>query len=431
MPDIDAVTKDPQRLQALRETGLLDSEIEEQFDRLTRLASRLLGAPATFFSLVDADRDFYKSCVGFSEPLASERQISGVTFCHYSLVSEGALVIPDTKADPIYAAVPTVTTLGVAAYLGVPVRDPSGHVLGSFCAIDFKPHDWSALEVDTMKELAKSAEREVAIRHWMREQQLMMDRERNARLDLEKMMDSRARLMRGFTHDVKNPLGAADGFLTLMQEEIMGAMTEPQHDSITRIRGSIQTALGLIDELIEIARAESHELDTDSEPVDLARVMDDLASEYRAQAEAQGLTISATAPETLPDLESDDSRIRQILSNLISNAVKYTRHGSIAIEARFEPECNALGGKPCIGVAVRDTGVGISQENMHMLFDEFTRFSPEQSEGAGLGLAISQRVASALGGIILVDSTPDHGSTFTLMLPASGQPFTQQNAASS
>jgi GAF domain-containing protein len=173
--------RDPGRLEALRETGLLDSEVEAEFDRLTRLAARLLDVPATFFSLVDEDRDFYKSCFGFSEPLASERQLTGVTFCHFSLVSEGALVIPDTRADPIYSTVPSVESLGVAAYLGVPVHAPGGEVLGSFCAIDLQPHDWSALEAETMKELAKSAEREVALRHWMRSQNRLVEQERAAR----------------------------------------------------------------------------------------------------------------------------------------------------------------------------------------------------------------------------------------------------------
>jgi GAF domain-containing protein len=192
MPSPAAAVHDAARLDALRASGLLDSAVEEQFDRLTRLASKLLRAPATFFSLVDADRDFYKSCFGFPEPLASGRELTGATFCHYSLVSDGALVIPDTRADPVYARVPTVESLGVAAYLGVPVRAPGGEVLGSFCAIDFTPRAWTPLEIDTMKELATSAEREVAIRHWMREQAEQMRRERDARLELENVMESRA-----------------------------------------------------------------------------------------------------------------------------------------------------------------------------------------------------------------------------------------------
>src|SRR5215212_6568659 len=127
--------RDPERLKAVRDTGFLDSGREEEFDRLTRLAAKLTGAPVTFISLVDESRDFYKSCVGFPEPLATERQISGRTFCHYAIATDGPLVIENTLEHPIYRDVPTVQTLGVRAYLGIPLVTAGGHAIGSFCAV--------------------------------------------------------------------------------------------------------------------------------------------------------------------------------------------------------------------------------------------------------------------------------------------------------
>jgi GAF domain-containing protein len=126
-----SVTADAARLAALRETDLLDSVPEEVFDRMTRLAAKLVRAPATFISLVDEKRDFYKSCVGFGEPLATVRQLEGTTFCHYAIAGDRPLVIPDTRADPLSRNVPTVESLGVAAYLGVPIRTAEGHAVGS------------------------------------------------------------------------------------------------------------------------------------------------------------------------------------------------------------------------------------------------------------------------------------------------------------
>ena len=154
---------DPTRLAAVRATGLLDSAEEEAFDRLTRLAAKLTGAPVTFISLVDQGRDFYKSCFGFPEPLASERELTGTTFCHYALVSRGPLIIEDTLAHPIYRNVPTVHSLGVRAYLGIPLS-VNGAAIGSFCAIDFQPRTWSPLQVEVMEELAASTMREIELR---------------------------------------------------------------------------------------------------------------------------------------------------------------------------------------------------------------------------------------------------------------------------
>lgn len=155
--------RDPERLARVRATGLLDSPSEDAFDRLTRLAAKLTNAPVTFISLVDEGRDFYKSCFGFPEPLASEREITGTTFCHYALVSEGPLIIEDTLANPIYASVPTVQSLGVRAYLGIPLRI-DGQVIGSFCAIDFQARSWSPLHIEVMTELAASTMREIELR---------------------------------------------------------------------------------------------------------------------------------------------------------------------------------------------------------------------------------------------------------------------------
>ncbi|CAN5711110.1 GAF domain-containing sensor histidine kinase [soil metagenome] len=423
--DAQTAIRDPERLQALRDTGLLDSEVEEQFDRLTRLASRLLGVPATFFSLVDEDRDFYKSFLGFPEPLSRDREMTGVTFCHYSLVSQGALVIPDTRADPVYSQVPSVESLGVAAYLGVPVRAPNGAVLGSFCAIDFQPHDWTSVEVETMKELAASAEREVAIRHWMRLQTELLERELAARRELEIVMESRARLMRGFTHDVKNPLGAGDGFLSLLEDEIVGPLTEKQKETVVRVRRAIGTAVDLINELIEIARTETGELVIERAVVDLRAVAMEIVEEYRAQAEAKELQIELAPQDALEVVQSDPTRIRQVLGNLVSNAVKYTHSGRVVVSAGLreedvadvaEDDAAAIGVKWAI-LEVADTGPGIAREHMHLLFQEFTRMAPEGIEGAGLGLAISQRLAEAMGGRISVESEIDQGSRFTLWLP--------------
>jgi PAS domain S-box-containing protein len=154
---------EPRRVAAVRATGLLDSGAEEAFDRLTRLAVRLVGVPAAFVSLVDAERDFYKSTCGVGEPLATARELTGPTFCHHTVQRTTPLVIPDTAADPVYRDVPTVRTLGVAAYVGIPLL-AGGQAVGAFCAIDTRPRAWTAHEVEVLTELAASAQRELDLR---------------------------------------------------------------------------------------------------------------------------------------------------------------------------------------------------------------------------------------------------------------------------
>jgi PAS domain S-box-containing protein len=102
--------------------------------------------------------------------------LEGTTLCQYAISAERPLVIPDTRADPLYRNVPTVESLGVAAYLGVPIRTAEGHALGSFCAIDFQPREWTGTEVEVMVELAASAEREIALRRDIRRQRQAAER---------------------------------------------------------------------------------------------------------------------------------------------------------------------------------------------------------------------------------------------------------------
>ncbi len=149
--------QDAPRVAALHRLNLLDAPAEEGFDRLTRLAVTILGVPAAFISLVDEGRDFYLSQCGFGEPLASSRQLPGETFCRHAISSEGALVIEDTRADPRYRDGPTVESLGVAAYLGIPLRLPNGLAIGAFCAINHEPRSWSETEVRDLEELAALA----------------------------------------------------------------------------------------------------------------------------------------------------------------------------------------------------------------------------------------------------------------------------------
>ncbi len=155
---------EPARLAAVRRTNLLDTPPEECFDRLTRLAAETIGVHAAFLSLIDERSDFYKSCFGFGEPLETTRRLSGETFCSHALVSEGLLIIDDARKHPEYAAVPTVRTLGVVAYLGIPLHSADGQPLGAFALIDLKPRRWTRDEITTACLLARAALREIELR---------------------------------------------------------------------------------------------------------------------------------------------------------------------------------------------------------------------------------------------------------------------------
>jgi PAS domain S-box-containing protein len=151
---LTGVLADPDRLAAVRQTNLLDTPAEEAFDRVARMAARLLDVPIALVPLIEDDRQFFKACVGLPEPWASARQTPlSHSLCQHVLVARQPLAIGDTGRDPLARENPLVRELGLAAYLGVPLIDASGYALGSMCVADHRPRDWTPEQVAILTDL--------------------------------------------------------------------------------------------------------------------------------------------------------------------------------------------------------------------------------------------------------------------------------------
>jgi GAF domain-containing protein len=162
--DLLTIVHNLKRLAVLEHTGLLDSPPEEAFDRLTRLAMRLLRAPVALVSLVDRDRQFFKSAAGMPEPWQTRRETPLThSFCKHAIALHEPLVIPDARKDPLYRDQPAVRDLKIVAYAGVPLT-VSGYPLGALCVIDNEPHQWSYDEVHTLRDLADCVTHEIDMR---------------------------------------------------------------------------------------------------------------------------------------------------------------------------------------------------------------------------------------------------------------------------
>jgi hypothetical protein len=162
--DAAAAAEDPRRLDALRATGLLDSDISPSFDRLARLASRVLNAPVALVSLVDADRQFFKSCLGLPEPWASKRG-SPLThsFCQHAVASREPLLVDDAREHEVLRDNLAIRDMGVVAYAGIPLIDVDGHALGTLCVIDSRPRHWTTHQIQLLSDIAASVVTEITL----------------------------------------------------------------------------------------------------------------------------------------------------------------------------------------------------------------------------------------------------------------------------
>jgi GAF domain len=162
--DAAAAARDPDRVGALEATGLLDSEIDPAFDRIARLAAQVLNAPVALVSLVDADRQFFKSCLGLPEPWASRRGTPlSHSFCQHAVASREPLIVDDAREHAVLGDNLAIRDMGVVAYAGIPLIDSEDNALGTLCVIDSQPRHWTSHQVQLLADLAASVVTEITL----------------------------------------------------------------------------------------------------------------------------------------------------------------------------------------------------------------------------------------------------------------------------
>lgn len=242
------------------------------------------------------------------------------------------------------------------------------------------------------------------------------DRAERQGVELERAMEARVRLLRGVTHDVKNPLGAARGYAELLKMEVKGPLEPEQRPYVEGIQRSVDSALAIIADLLDLARADSGGLVVERVPTDVHAVAAAAVEDHRAAAEAAGHEIETAPPAERVDAFTDPARITQVLGNLLSNAIKYTPPGG-RITIRTGRQAG-LNGRPGAVIRVDDSGPGIPTERREAVFDEFSRLTDDgPQQGHGLGLAIARRITRLLGGDLTVEDSPVGGASFVLWLP--------------
>ncbi len=162
--DAAAAVQDSDRLDAVRATGLLDSDVTPSFDRLARVAAHVLNAPVALVSLVDSDRQYFKSCLGLPEPWASQREAPlSHSFCQHAVASREPLLVDDSRQHELLRDNPAIRDMGVIAYAGIPLIDADGHALGTLCVIDSTPRHWTTHQVQLLSDLAASVVTEITL----------------------------------------------------------------------------------------------------------------------------------------------------------------------------------------------------------------------------------------------------------------------------
>jgi signal transduction histidine kinase len=222
---------------------------------------------------------------------------------------------------------------------------------------------------------------------------------------------AKSRFLASMSHELRTPLNAIIGFTRLVSRNAE-ALPDKQVDNLSKVLVSAEHLLALIDEILNLSRIEAGEVGLHIAPASVTDVLQEVADSLEPLIMSPGVQLVVGIDPDMPEVVTDQDKLRQILLNLVSNAVKYTDDGTITLHA------GSRDGR--LQITVSDTGVGIPTEELARIFDEFHRVDSSSArlrDGTGLGLTISQRLARALGGDITVESRVGMGSAFRLDLP--------------
>jgi len=233
--------------------------------------------------------------------------------------------------------------------------------------------------------------------------------------EMERINLAKDRFLAGMSHELRTPLNAIIGFTGTLLMKLPGPLTTDQDKQLRTIQNSGRHLLSLINDLLDLAKIDSGKVEIKFEEMICQDAIQEVAGILRSLARNKGLDLNVTLPEQNIVCRTDQRAFKQILINLVNNAIKFTKVGSVSILLSVRREKNV----PWIDVSVKDTGIGISPEQQARLFQAFAQLessSTRQHEGTGLGLYLSQKLADLIGAKIALQSKPLIGSTFTLSI---------------
>jgi signal transduction histidine kinase/DNA-binding response OmpR family regulator len=232
--------------------------------------------------------------------------------------------------------------------------------------------------------------------------------------DLRRVSDLKTSFLSNLSHEFRTPLNSISSLSRLLIGRTDGDLSPEQEKQVTFIQRSAADLSELVNDLLDLAKVEAGKIDVKPRPFEVSELFGALRGMLKPLLAGNSLDLIFESVPDIPTLFTDEGKVSQVLRNLISNALKFTRKGHIRVTAERTAE-------GWIVFQVSDTGIGITAENLERIFEEFVQIESElqsQLKGTGLGLPLSRRLAGLLGGTLDVESSPGYGSTFTLRIPA-------------
>lgn len=410
-----------ERLFALREAEILDTPPEAHLDEIARLASRIYQVPIALVSLVDENRQWFKSRVGVD---ASETPRDWAFCAHAILNPNRPFTVRDAACDPRFRENPLVVKAPfIRFYTAVPLVTRAGFAIGTLCVIDKEPRNIAEADLEPLRVLSRQVMDQIELRRELRrlrsraaEQEEEVRVRSREKADLEASLTDQNRYISHLAHEVRTPLS---GMLSLTDLLLETPLDEEQADLAGSLRLAGTGLLSLLNSLLDLSRLESGKVAAEQVEIDLAPWLEALVDPFRREAAKKGLFFECLRAPSVPDrFFGDPLRLRQVVVNLLSNALRFTPRGRVTLELRREAEASGAGS--ILVFEVEDTGIGIAGPTLERLFQPFTQGGVDTARrfgGSGLGLSICAQLAELLGGRLEARSREGEGSRFSFSIP--------------
>ncbi|MFZ1096948.1 MAG: ATP-binding protein [Xanthobacteraceae bacterium] len=421
-----------QSVQELRALGDVSQAVNSTIDLETVLSTivtkavQLSGTEAgTIYVFDEASQEFrMRASYGMDDAIIAEikgRHIRmGETVVSRAVLQRKPVQIYDVQHDPSSPVLDVIVRAGFRGHLTVPLLG-ADRIVGALVVRRKEPGEFPQSTIDLLQTFA--AQSVLAIQN----ARLFGELEEKSG-ELELASKHKSQFLANMSHELRTPLNAIIGVSEMLREdaEVLKQDVEP----LDRVLGAARHLLALINDILDLSKIEAGRMDLHLETFQLLPVIKDVAKTIEPMATKNSNRIEIDCPADLGTLHADQTRFRQSLLNLASNANKFTEKGIITIAAQQRHE----NGHEWLTLAVTDTGIGMTAEQMSRLFQEFSQASSATASkygGTGLGLAISRRFCQMMGGDIMVESEPGRGSTFTIRLPRAVGALEESAAAAS
>ena len=430
--------EDAERINKLKKYQVLNNNEEPAFARLTELAKLFFNMPVVAITFMDEETQYLKSVHGLDGICTTSRKVA---ICNYTVLSDEVLVLPDLTEDSRFSQNPLVTEAPyLRFYAGAPIimqEDGKTYRLGSLCLMDMQAHhDFTEKDADILAQFAAMAADALKLQ----------DQQRHAKHANE----MKSEFLANMSHEIRTPMNGIIGMVEMLAETKLSA---EQQEYVDNIKVSNEHLLAIINGILDLSKVESGKMTIDSIPMNISSLCNEVVSLFAVKARQRGLTLDYHYTEALsPYIKGDPVRIKQIMANLVNNAIKFTREGGrVTIDVKHmenNPYEDKYGNHKSICshelqveqashyntddrgsvkhqdmtlcIEVTDTGVGIKPESLEAIFDAYDQANKSTHRlygGTGLGLSVCKSLVELMGGYIEVDSAVGIGTTFTVLLP--------------